>query len=843
MEQLKILISFIVKIFGRPIPLVLLFFNFVNAQDNSAPVVTAEGDQLYCPGATIPIVTAFDIIDVDDIGIDQFSIQISEGYQRGSDILRLEGTNLGVTTSWNDREGKLIFRGTIGGPILYADLIPAVQNVVFESSSDNPTAEKFFSLTVGSANYLPQTDHYYEYVPFVGISWDDARIAAENRMFFGLQGYLATITSQAEAQLSGEQASGTGWIGGSDSEQEGVWRWMTGPETGDVFWNGGINGTSPSFAFWNTAEPNNFGDEDYVHITAPGIGIPGSWNDLRLTGEPSGDYQPKGYVVEYGGTPGDPVINLSASAKLTTPKIVETFPNEICGPGTTTLEARGSIGELFWFESASGGVPIGSGEVFETPWLVQDETFYVLASVDGCLSGQRTAVQAIVKLIPTINNGLTITNCDEDGLSDGFTNFDLTQYLSLINSDFTNYTFTFHLTLDDAENDTNLQSATMFNNSLALANEVFFRIEGTGDYCYTIGNLFLEVSTTSFPTDFLFELETCDIDETDGIAVFDLEVAEESLRAQFPAGQNLSVSFFKSNDDAILKQNEILNTSSYLNTTPFSEMLFVRVDDEETGTCFGVGEHLLLSVLPLPIFQLENEYEFCTEDFVQISPLNPQAEYQYSWFNSNDKMIGNGSEINISDEGNYSVTAISANGCSSEFVLFTVIESGPPIFSSELIVVNSNEQTITIQNNNGELGLGNYEYALDSPFGPYQLEPIFVNVEPGLHTLYAVDLNGCGTDEFEVGIVGVPKFFTPNNDTVNDEMKVLGITENFYQSGNLFIYDRYGKLLAQKSALTGSWDGFYNGRLLPPSDYWYVLELVTREGSLERRNGHFTLKQ
>ena len=76
---------------------------------------------------------------------------------------------------------------------------------------------------------------------------------------------------------------------------------MTGPEAGQIFWNGDYTGSTPNFAFWNTNEPNNLNDEDYAHVTAPGIGITGSWNDLQITGDPSGDYEPKGYIVEYGG--------------------------------------------------------------------------------------------------------------------------------------------------------------------------------------------------------------------------------------------------------------------------------------------------------------------------------------------------------------------------------------------------------------------------------------------------------------------------------------------------------------------------------------------------------------
>ena len=80
--------------------------------------------------------------------------------------------------------------------------------------------------------------------PDSGISWTEARDAAAARTYYGLQGYLVTITYEEEKQLTGEQASGTGWIGGSDNETEGTWRWVTGPEAGDT----DKNVTSPLYA-------------------------------------------------------------------------------------------------------------------------------------------------------------------------------------------------------------------------------------------------------------------------------------------------------------------------------------------------------------------------------------------------------------------------------------------------------------------------------------------------------------------------------------------------------------------------------------------------------------------
>ncbi len=203
------------------------------------------------------------------------------------------------------------------GPATYAEFEAAVLATEFSSSAPSPSGIRQFSITVGEANFLPATNHYYEFVSDPAISWTDAEIAASNRTYFGLQGYLVTLTSQAEADFSGSQAQGVGWIGAHDNNVEGEWRWVTGPEAGTQFWSGGIGGTELTFAFWNSGEPNNCcGGENYAHITDPSVtSSPGSWNDLPNAGG-GGSYAAQGYVVEYGGTVGDPPLNITATTTL-----------------------------------------------------------------------------------------------------------------------------------------------------------------------------------------------------------------------------------------------------------------------------------------------------------------------------------------------------------------------------------------------------------------------------------------------------------------------------------------------------------------------------------------------
>jgi gliding motility-associated-like protein len=380
---------------------------------NVAPIVTATDNQTYCPLTIVNIATTINIVDPDDTTTDAIYIQISSGYINGQDQLIFNNALLHpkVTSNWNSSEGKLTLKSPTGIPVTYVDFISAIKDVQFSNSSPSPTGTRNFSISIGEANYLPRNGHYYEYVPYIGITWTSAKAAAETRTYYGLKGYLATLTAADESQLAGKQAPGAGWIGGSDAETENVWKWVTGPEAGTIFWNGTSSGSSPNFAFWNSNEPNQSGDEDYAHITAPGVGIAGSWNDLADAGNPSGDYQPKGYIVEYGGTPGDPILQLSASTTLTIASIASTSPAPRCDAGTITLKATATAGTINWYDATTGGNYMGSGTSFTTPNLTTTTTFYAETATTGCTTA-RTAIEAKIINTPTITStNSPSTNC------------------------------------------------------------------------------------------------------------------------------------------------------------------------------------------------------------------------------------------------------------------------------------------------------------------------------------------------------------------------------------------------------------------------------------------------
>ncbi|WP_411031310.1 T9SS type B sorting domain-containing protein [Spongiimicrobium sp. 3-5] len=170
---------------------------------------------------------------------------------------------------------------------------------------------------------------------------------------------------------------------------------------------------------------------------------------------------------------------------------------------------------------------------------------------------------------------------------------------------------------------------------------------------------------------------------------------------------------------------------------------------------------------------------------------------------------------------------------------------GIPVLD-EVSILERNIDDDSVDTNNVEIivdGNGSYEYAING--GEFQDDPIFLDIPPGMNTVIINDKNGCGTTEpIEFLVVGYPKFFTPNGDGIHDAWNVLGIET--LTDPAVFIFDRFGKLLKQLDETTIGWDGTFNGRPLPSSDYWFRIEFSEdQEGIVvaTTKRAHFTLKR
>ena len=162
------------------------------------------------------------------------SIDVEEGYVNGRDTLSCPAcAGLGIQTQWISRTGVLKLTGN-GKTI--NDFAKAIDSINFLTTSGDGNSRRI-TYNYGHALYTSITGHFYEYYPTSECStsacrWDDGQASCADKKLdvLGLVGYLATITSAGERDITNAKIQGHGWLGGSDVGRESTWKWVTGPE-------------------------------------------------------------------------------------------------------------------------------------------------------------------------------------------------------------------------------------------------------------------------------------------------------------------------------------------------------------------------------------------------------------------------------------------------------------------------------------------------------------------------------------------------------------------------------------------------------------------------------------
>lgn len=246
-------------------------------------------------------------------------------------------------------------------------------------------------------------------------------------------------------------------------------------------------------------------------------------------------------------------------------------------------------------------------------------------------------------------------------------------------------------------------------------------------------------------------------------------------------------------------------------------------------------------VTPVPNIQLTGDELVCSDLPTFTKTINAglideiqKSNYTYTWTLDGDLIIGeNQYDLTVNKKGIYKVETINQDGCSRTR---TITVNASDRAKVELNVVDlSEENNITIIAS----GNGDYVYSLDDENGYYNSNNTFTNVTAGIHTVFVKDLNGCGITPKEVAILGIPKFFTPNQDGSNDTWNMKGINSTFNANTNIQVFDRYGKLIKEITPSGDGWDGTYLGKQMPSDDYWYLIKL--QDGRIFK--GHFALKR
>jgi len=775
----------------RPVWIVALFLLAFVSQFSYAQAPSISADENFCfdPGNPTPISDFIDLIGDDDAAMEGMQIVISQNYDPALDVLTYQNNN-GVSGSFNQATGIMTLSGSTT-LLVYKDVI---EQVFFSTTAPVDAASRSITVALSNLDFLPETGHFYQYVSSAGILWNPAKDAASATSLFGLTGYLATITTQAESEFLIERVAGSAWIGATDEATEGVWRWVTGPEGLE---NGGAGRRVTSgFVNWNDSEPNNCcGGEDFAHMmdwTNP----PGRWNDLNNNSPPpENPYHPTGYMIEFGGMPGEPDV----FAEIT---------------GTTVLDPLREV-------SVTGPISI-CPNLRGVPYTAEDLPGYSYVwTIDGGIiaSGQgnheitvdwgttnanaRVAVRAVSDIACEIEAELpVIVNVQlEPPLPSGP---NVVCFVDLP----TNQIYSTPVT-PGSDYDWKITNGQIISGNGTNAIQVLW--DGTGS-----GTLYFTESTST-------ATDICDGDSP---------LLTVDLRDEIVPTLNIThVSCFSGTDGIVLMDNVAGATPITLtwNTNGLGQAITDGVSNLPAGD-YSVDINADGCMINVP-FSITEPTELIGSmqamDALCFGTATGTAEafvtggtgsYRYVWSISRPQ---DQAAITGLPMGSYSVDVIDENNC--------VLTLNFSIDEPPLLVIDSIAATLVTcpEGSDGTLeafvsgGTPPYTYAWE---GSEDISALATGFSKGNHRVTVTDANGCvvtATQDVEEDIPKVffPNAFSPNNDGENDSFGPTTVCPFIFR---MMVYNRWGALVFATESTTNHWDGTIDGLPAPTGKYSFT---------------------
>lgn len=738
--------------------------------------------------------------------IEGLQISLASEYD-GTDRFIYEGNDPAIEANFDSSVGTL----ELLGDAAISQYRNALDQTFFET--DSPEKAKSINVTISGVDFLVSTGHFYQFFSSPGITWEEARDEASQKRLYDLEGYLTTITTTAENQFILNRVSGTAWIGASDVQEEGIWRWITGPEATE---NSGLGRLLASgFQNWESGEPNNLGPEHYAHMmdwSQP----PGQWNDLANEGG-AGDYEPTGYIVEYGGLPGEPNVleTLSQTIVLESEKTVEMDgPLSICPNLEGVIyQATDLVDHTYQWTVEGGTIASGQGtSSISVNWGDTNPNASVKVLIESeiaCSYEIELNVKINEQLEPPLPEGPSLV-C--------FVELEETQ------------TYSTPQTIGSVYN-WQIQNGQIVSGNGTNTIEVLW--DGPG-----FGELFFTESTTT-------ATDICDGDSP----ILQVEIKPEIE----PIVSITDVSC-----------NGFLDGGARIESVNGSDQFQVR------WNTFGRGSPSAKSITDLPAgtYSAEVSFEGCTINLpiiieepeplsasinsrdalcfgqangsAEIVPTGGTAPYRFEW-SHND-----GLSAEIAQDlpaGNHEVQVIDANNCN--FLIEFTIEEPLPLTIDSIA---------TRPTSCPELSDGRLEAFISGGTPPYsytwvesgETSALLSGLDKGTYQLEVTDANGCNISGSQFVDESIPKIvlpnaFSPNGDGENDTFRPA---TNCPVQFVMKIYNRWGAVIFETTDINIGWDGRFNGSYVSEGKYSYFASWLIEANGIrmaEQKRGEFKL--
>ena len=454
----------------------------------------------------------------------------------------------------------------------------------------------------------------------------------------------------------------------------------------------------------------------------------------------------------------------------------------------------------------------------------------------------------IVNQLPEVNPLVELRQCDDD--TDGFSLFNLYESIQEISDNFANENFIFYPTFIDAQNDTNrIVNPIAYINLTVTTDTVWVRTIRQPN-CYRISEVTLIVSTTGIPSTFQRSFTTCDDfldidgndtannDDTDGVSTFDFSSVTLDVANLFPPTQQLIITYYRNEADALAELNPITDPSNYRNIGyPITQQIYVRVDSQLDNDCLGLAQAITLTTDPVPEANPVNNLELCDDlsdgdgfnGFVQSFDLDAQTTTILGSQSATDFTVTYHTSANDARSGTNAITTTAAytnisadlqtifvrvtnntTACFTDHTTFDLIVNPLPIANpapnievcdddsdgsaqngfSQSFDLESQTATILGTQDPSQFSVTYHASLSDAELGILPLGSLFSNTVPNLQTIYVRVFNAAtqcanGIATFDVIVNAEPTTENISNLSFCDEDADGDDTNGFVQNIDL----------------------------------------------------------
>jgi len=319
--------------------------------------------------------------------------------------------------------------------------------------------------------------------------------------------------------------------------------------------------------------------------------------------------------------------------------------------------------------------------------------------------------------------------------------------------------------------------------------------------------------------------------------IVEIDSSSNSLCENLSTGYASSVGYFGQPPYTYSWNNNTYNDSVISNLS--TGMYVVTIQDSDG--CIAMDSVFIESANPFNVNAQVNN-SLCSENtgVISVSVEHNSIPFLTSFSNGEQNVL----QIDSLNIGTYTLIITDSIGCEHEetFIINSINDLAVNISPSDTTIDAGT--TITLNANSNYIGSNLfYTWTPQTNLSCANCQSTSVSlINNQTFMVVVTDSLGC-TDTTYANInttmpcveVFIPTIFSPNNDGLNDEWKIIGTCINDI---NINVFNQWGELIFNTNDQNQSWKGDFKGKPVPTDQYTYKVSVVYSDGSAETFSGY-----